>query len=504
MPRPAVIRLGTRGSLLAIAQSRLVARAVESSHPDTTVNLVPLSTRGDYDQHTPLPSVDDPDFFSGSLDQALLSGRVDFVVHSRKDLGENRPDGICTAAMPVRADPRDAIVFRADVPERLRAGAKLRVGTSSLRRRAQVADFLGRFLPATGLEPAFDFRPLRGPVDQRLLRIRRDPNDDDALDAVVLALAGLERLWTDSDGRRAIEPLLDEARWMVLPLSVCPAAPGQAALAVECRRDDPETAAILSVLHDPTTAKLVNEEFQAALSRPENERAGFAATAIRTTNLDQLLFTRGIPDTEGSRLGWRRPPQPQGSRPWCVAAPRHFRTIGAKDLPNVAAGPVFVAHWRAAAEGLLDDRRHRIWVSGIKSWERLARRGLWIEGCGDHLGFETLRPTLASGVLHLPALPAWTVLTRVGAEASWRGTGIGRVLGSYELMDVASEPDIDTLRSATHLFWSSVEQFQRFRAWIPPGAQHACGSGKTADALRELGLAPEVFPNREEWQAWLA
>jgi len=237
-----ILRLGTRGSLLAMAQSRLIAKALRDQNAGLRVDLVPVETHGDRDRQTPLSEVRDADFFSAELDAALIDGEVDFCVHSMKDLGNHRPAAICRAAIPTRENPRDVIVFRAEVIDRLDQNKPIRIGSSSRRRQTNVATFLAEALPQT-TRPSLQFQTLRGPVDERLQRIQIDPDQRDALDGVVLALAGLARLWRDADGRRSVTPLLENVRWMVLPLSACPTAPGQGALALECRRDDAQPGA---------------------------------------------------------------------------------------------------------------------------------------------------------------------------------------------------------------------------------------------------------------------
>ena len=150
----------------------------------------------------------------------------------------------------------------------------------------------------------------------------------------------------------------------------------------------------------------------------------------------------------------------------------------------------------------------RIWVSGVKSWHRLAARGLWVEGCADNLGFAEIGSTLACEVLGLPAPEHWTVLTHRDAGQSWADTGVGTVIATYALLSAADTVNAVSLeaavREATHFFWGSAGQYRAIKSWVPPGAHHACGAGKTADALRELGIdAPQAFPSRKEWQAWL-
>ena len=157
---------------------------------------------------------------------------------------------------------------------------------------------------------------------------------------------------------------------------------------------------------------------------------------------------------------------------------------------------------------------NRIWVSGITSWRKLAARGFWIEGCADNLGFESIVPTLDSAALALPALKDWVALTHRGAEAGWADSGIGRVVATYAV-DPEKEPEAEPgadehanlangIRTATHFFWGSAGQFRAVRHWVPPGAHHACGAGKTVEALKALGIdSPQPFPSREEWQSWL-
>ena len=120
------LRLGTRRSALAWVQSSQVAAALRAAHPGLEVELVGIDTRGDKVLDVPLSSMDGKEFFTAEIDAALLQGRVDFTVHSLKDLSLERPAGLVLAAVPARANPRDIAIFAADVPARLAAGAGFR------------------------------------------------------------------------------------------------------------------------------------------------------------------------------------------------------------------------------------------------------------------------------------------------------------------------------------------------------------------------------------------
>jgi hydroxymethylbilane synthase len=218
------LRIGTRGSVLARTQTGLVADAIVATS-GTEVELVSVRTLGD-DHPGPLAAMPQPGVFVSALRDALLAGDVDVAVHSMKDLPSAPVDGIVLAAVPMREDPRDALVSAtggglADLPH----GA--RVGTGSPRRAARL-----RALRAD-LEPV----DIRGNVDSRLARVTADASEG-GLDAVVLAVAGLTRLGRADVITEVIDPDL------MLP------APAQGALAIECRSDDAATLAVLALLDD--------------------------------------------------------------------------------------------------------------------------------------------------------------------------------------------------------------------------------------------------------------
>jgi hydroxymethylbilane synthase len=226
------IRIGTRASLLATTQSELVA-AMLSERLGREAELVQVATEGDRSQvaGTPLEQLGGTGVFVSALRDALLRGDVDLAVHSLKDLPTATPEGIALAAVPPREDPRDVVVARDGLTlGELPAGA--RVGTGSPRRVAQ--------LHALGL--GLDVVGVRGNVDTRIGKVRSGEYD-----AVLLARAGLARI-----GR------LEEVTEVLDPLQMLP-APGQGALAVECRADD-DLVATLAALDDRPSRAAVEAE----------------------------------------------------------------------------------------------------------------------------------------------------------------------------------------------------------------------------------------------------
>jgi hydroxymethylbilane synthase len=267
------IRLGTRASALALAQSQLVADAIARASGEQ-VELVHIVTTGDT-SHSPIPQLGVGVFVS-ALRDALRDGRIDVAVHSYKDLPTTLPDTLVIAAIPERADPRDALVARDGLTlSELPDGA--RVGTGSIRRIAQLHALGMNIVPV----------PIRGNVDTRLRKVA-----DGELDAVILARAGLVRLGRGDAATEILDPLL------MLP------APAQGALAVECRVEDATLAKLLGTLdHAGSRASVAAERallatLEAGCSAPV---AGYAVEA-EDEDGDLEIYLRGaVYSPDGSR-----------------------------------------------------------------------------------------------------------------------------------------------------------------------------------------------------------
>ena len=527
---PRALKLGTRRSALARAQSAAVAHQLQQLHPGLTVELVGIETRGDRILDTPLSSVEGKEFFTDELDAALLAGRVDFAVHSYKDLSLERSARLLLAAVPRRELPHDMALFAADVPQRLAAGHELLIGSSSPRRASFVPEFLQRVLPRRPADRRSLGRvrlvDLRGNVDSRLSRLREPRGSSRHLDGIVLAFAGLARLWADDAGRALLRTLLSGLPRMVLPLAQCPAAPAQGALALECRQDDAATTAQLRALdHAPTRAAVAVERALLA-QRGGGCHQRFGATQIELPGLGALLYVRdggeldappeaGLPQPRWTPETALEPPG-QAVNAWdgSRAARPEVEPIDAgstrcaEALRDAAA--LFVAHRRALPEGdfqQINSAAH-VWVPGTDTWQALAERGVWVEGCAEGLGMAALEPLLTAPLLQLPEREQWTVLTHAGAAAGWAAAGwsAGNVIATYRHAervaadDAAGAPPAD----ATHVYWFSSAQFERWRGAVGPGAQHACGPGKTYEHLRRAGVQNlRVFPQPAHWRHWL-
>lgn len=288
-----VFRVGTRGSKLALAQTEWVVNALQKRFPDLTFEIVTVRTKGDIISDRPLREVAGKGFFVKEIEVALLNGEIDFAVHSLKDLPTDLPEGLTIAALCNRVEPRDVLVVRQgkkskgweatwkENPEGqilqavvLQLPDKPRVGTSSLRRQAQLKHAF----------PNWQMCELRGNIDTRLRKL-----DEGQYDAVVIAAAGLIRLG------------LSERIACILPVEICCPAAGQGALAVEARKDDEETLSLLKTI----------DEFSVRVE-VEAERA-----AVKTLEAGCHSAVGALARLEGRRLSlWVTAAHPKGQAVW--------------------------------------------------------------------------------------------------------------------------------------------------------------------------------------------
>lgn len=267
-----VLRIGTRASRLALAQTGLIRQALEAAHPGLRCALVTISAEADEQPELPLTAIGGEGVFVKELAAALLRGAIDAAVHSLKDLPLAMPEGLVLAAIPPRESPQDALVSASGrTLSRLPIGAV--VGTSSLRRQGQVLH----------ARPDVVVKPIRGNVDTRLRKL-----DEGQYDAIVVAAAGLIRLGLAGRITERIDA------HVMLP------EPGQGALALQTRADDTATRALVEVLDDAATRASVTAE--RAFLRGLGGGCHLPIAALGRIEGDQLILDGAVVSPDGSKM----------------------------------------------------------------------------------------------------------------------------------------------------------------------------------------------------------
>jgi hydroxymethylbilane synthase len=253
------LKIGTRGSKLALWQANWVKSALEVKHPFLSIELETITTKGDKILDVPLAKVGGKGLFVKEIEEALLDGRIDLAVHSMKDMPGEIPKGLCIGAIPQREIPQDVLISSGK--KRLsKLGPGARIGTSSLRRKAQLLH----------ARPDLVILPLRGNLDTRLKKLATEN-----LDAIILAAAGVKRLGLEN----RITEYLDEN--IMLP------AVGQGALCIEIRQHDPLVEPIVASLEHPQTRAVILGE-RAFLNRLEG---GCQVPIAAYGKIDKNIFT---------------------------------------------------------------------------------------------------------------------------------------------------------------------------------------------------------------------
>jgi hydroxymethylbilane synthase len=267
-----IVRIGTRGSPLAIWQAEWVRSELLARHPENVVELVKIKTTGDKITDVPLAKVGGKGLFVKEIETALLEGRIDLAVHSMKDVPAEFPDGLGIGSVPERENPLDVLIARtAKSFDALPKGA--RIGSSSLRRGAQVQH----------ARPDMTVHPLRGNLDTRIRKL-----ETEKLDAIILAAAGVRRL--------GMKDLITE----YLPESIMLPAIGQGALAIEVREDDQEIQGLVKTL-DHRETRLAVESERAFLNRVEGG-CQVPVAAHAKVHGDRIEVTGLIAELDGSAV----------------------------------------------------------------------------------------------------------------------------------------------------------------------------------------------------------
>jgi hydroxymethylbilane synthase len=267
------LRIATRKSKLALWQAEHVAALLRRAHPGLDIELVPLTTQGDRIQDRSLAAIGGKGLFIKELELAMLEQRADIAVHSMKDVPAEIPAEFQIAAVLERADARDALVAASSISRLEDLPPRARVGTSSLRRQAQLY----------AARPDLRIETLRGNVDTRLRRL-----DAGEVDAILLACAGLLRLGLESRITVWLDP------------KVCLPAVGQGVIGIECRNADVRTRGLLHPLEDPGTRRVLEAERAFAERLGGSCQSPIAAHA--QLHAEQLSLAGLVAEPDGSRL----------------------------------------------------------------------------------------------------------------------------------------------------------------------------------------------------------
>ena len=492
------VRISARQSDLARLQAYRVGEALKSAGA-TSVEYNFRASLGDLNQNDPLWKMPEKGVFTEDFLRDLTEGTADMVVHSWKDLPTMaRPDTEIVATLP-RADTRDLLLFRRDRLAQAMESGVVRILTSSPRRSHNLGDFLLTHLPqnANGLQ-SVTFEPVRGNIPTRLKKLMSQD-----VDGLILAKAALDRLMAApepefAEAQAVIRDVLAHSRFMVLPHAVNPTAAAQGALAIEIPKHRPELVELVSRFNCTETFEAVSEERKilAAYGGGCHQKIG---VTILHRPFGKLTYLRGLTDA-GEVLDHIELQSPLARVPLTaeeVARMQLFpanneegsffdrELITGSELEGVlgklsGAQAIWVARenawpfeYQAAVEQV-------VWSAGLKTWRKLASRGIWVNGSAEGLGEQ--EPRRLDVVTQNPQLD-WVKLSHEDAHRT--SSSVMRSVATYRLRPKARLPD---LRERTHFFWMSGSSYERAVALFPEikAKHHASGPGHTHTYLAQV------------------
>lgn len=493
--------IGTRGSLLAVTQSTLIKNQLEEL-TGFEFEIKTIKTTGDLVQDKPLWQIDGKDFFTKELDSALLAGEVDLVIHSYKDLGSIRPEGITLGAITHRAFAHDILFFN---PKSL-SKKEVTIGTSSPRRIYNLEKKLADFMPRP-IEKV-TCQNLRGNVNSRLEKIAKGE-----FDGVVLALAGLERLCSKKESLDAISQNVNSYLFSILPLSVFPTAAAQGALALEyCPEHNPQLKNILNVVHCDSTALEVAREKKsfAQYGGGCHLAVGISAQNTAFGLLEHHQGSFDNKDIDTIVRHWEITP-PASQSKWFVGLPvdkNPFSSAFADHLiekkdtaRKTDSSNVFVT----SPYCLSSLTSHKcIWASGARTWKKLSDRSFWVNGSADSLGMSQLikfqKSHFFQNLIHKH--DEMVVLSEENAsnEPFKTFASYSRMIHHHLVDQIKND-----ILAIDCFYWTSYPQYAIYKEFFPEiqSKRHFCGLGKTLDEFKKNNIHVTPIFGMDDLKKWI-
>ncbi|MBT7610868.1 MAG: hydroxymethylbilane synthase [Bacteriovoracaceae bacterium] len=519
MPKKYII--GTRGSLLALTQcTQIKEKLVELTGDEFSLEII--KTEGDENTTLPLWQLDGKDFFTKELDAALLTKKVDLVVHSYKDLGSERPKGIQLAAVTERCYPEDIILFRKDFLKNCSQKESIIVGTSSPRRMINLSSTLGEYLPG---HKNIETKNLRGNVNTRIQKLV-----DGEFDIICLALAGLERLANSEKSLKVLKDLTKNLSFMILPPSVFPPAASQGALGIEClsqRSDNTELLKKLKEVHHDDTFDEIKREREAFASYGGGCHLAVGIHVKKWNDLyihthkgkvdDKKILIQQIEQSEKSNIHETEELnlllQKNSYADVFIGTTRERNTVPyltdkiiTKDLIEVdknslqSSSNLYITS-KHCEEGLISllstqsDKIKGIFASGSTTMKGLLQKGIAVQFCADSHGDQEIKRYLKSKVVQLLlGLDQSTQTLILTNDLST--SPLGKTCPCYTRnVDLQILEGLRAEIESKNLFyWSSFFQYEKYLELIPSlkNKYHLCGFGKTFKEFSKREI--KVFP----------
>lgn len=494
--------IACRGSWLSLAQAQLFIKKVNTVFPNVRLNIKVVETAGDREQSKPLHLVEGSNFFTKEIQQTLNSDEADFAIHSMKDVSSLEFFNEGHYAVFDRELMHDVAIFNPSVVSKLQNGEAVVIGTSSPRRSSMATAFLQKALPQFNNKAiTVEALSIRGNVDTRLQKLH-----DEQYDGIILAAAGLNRLLQYEPAKQKVSVLLSDKKIMLLPLFECPPAAGQGAVVAETQKDNTDAIEILNAINNAALTDAIKKE------RVYAQQYGYGCSqqfGVFHMDIPTVPFTyaSGKTDSAGEFTEWNFDTQLDTKDKTLFSSADYMKSFFEYNyiddvITDANASAFFISSYKVVhSDGLKKQIEHKkVWASGTKTWYDLSRKGIWVEGCADGLGFSSLRDVFKSALINIDT-HSLQILTNKSSAAHWINDGFNAAY-TYELKANLSAELKNKIAEADIIFWTSYQQYELCKTFLKKDVQHVCPSGKTATLLQAQGLQPVIFPTIKSFIYW--
>lgn len=489
-----------RASKLSLIQADIVRSKISEIYPNIEVVIEGITSRGDRIPDQPLSALGGIDFFTEDIYASLTSGKADIAVHSLKDMSSEHffsHDGFAVVSRDI---PNDVLIANSSIMDKLTSGDEILIGTSSPRREAMAIPFLKKGLPFSSKPIKICAKNIRGNVDTRLSKLHSGVD----YDGIILAAAGINRLLKNSDQDSYIRQILVDKKIMVLPLMECTPAPCQGMVVAECNPENTEIKHILSQINNTEYLNDAIGEKKLALQKGPGCSQKFGVTTI-STRYSHHHFAFGE-NLHGEIINeWTNLPAKKAGMNVLATntvMKDFFHYQWSTPDVQIETDHIFIANPKIAQHPEIMNYllNKRIWAAGSKTWFDLAKSGIWVTGCSDGLGFESILP-----VLNMPLISGRksdiTLLTHHKAASKWQKKGV-KAFGFYDLIPKNDHEIIHSIKHADFIFWSSFAQYHHYHPYAGNSTIHACAGGETAESMIQSGVKPVIFPTLKAFELW--
>jgi len=499
------IRLIGRNSRLSLLQLQKVKHKIAIAFPDAEVEIIARSSRGDALQDVPLHTVEGSDFFTQDIFDELTNGEADIAVHSLKDMSSEHFFGTNQFAVVDRDDVRDIAIFNKSIETKLKNGENIIIGTCSPRREEMAIGFLQKALPQRNKEFKVETKFIRGNVDSRLRKL-----DAGEYDGIILATAGLNRLFSSEEDAEAITNLLSGKKLMLLPLIECVPAPCQGAIVAEANPDNKKAVELLNVINDTKLMQACVQEKKMAMQYGVGCLQKFGVTTIvydnTSTGLVEILYAAGKDSSGNTFSKWTGLPVLEIYNKKLFSTTdfmgSFFQYDYKEEVEAIKEPIVYVANYKAIEkeEVIYQLRTKKVWAAGTKTWLELAKKRIWVEGSADAFGLEFLLKSWQMPLFNISKEDVAVVTNNQSAEA-WQVKG-WKTYGIYSTEKKEVPGIAEQIKNADIIFWTSYRQYVQYKDAVKENVQHVCPYGETAEQFKAAGIVPVVFPNIKAFQQW--